>query len=153
MLTYWMDGGGEEVFAQKKKEATEISGRRLEDRAEELGGYVAARTHLKGSLSGRGSLCIEGIVDGDVHVDGLVWLLRGGRIEGNITAAGVIIEGEIRGDIQAEEKTEIRSTGRVIGNVQSPTVAAAEGSFLEGEVRMSPGEGEPVRFMEKRRRQ
>lgn len=90
----------------------------------------------KGSLSGSGGLRIEGSVDGDIHLRGLLVVGETGRVTGNsLKASVIVVAGAVRADLTAE-KVEIRSSGRVWGNVTTAAFATEEGAFLRGMIRM-----------------
>ena len=90
----------------------------------------------KGQLSGKGGVRIEGSLDGDITLKGLLVVGETGRITcDQLRANVVIVAGAVRGDIVAE-KLEIRSTGRVWGNVVTAAFSTEEGAFLRGQVTM-----------------
>jgi len=90
----------------------------------------------KGNLSGSGGVRVEGALEGDVALRGLLVVSESGKVTGQTLRANiVIVAGAVRGDITAE-KVEIRKTGRVWGNVVTAAFATEEGSFLRGQIRM-----------------
>ena len=90
----------------------------------------------KGQLSGRGGVRIEGAIDGDIALNGMLVVGETGRVTcQKLRANVVIVAGAVRGDIFAE-KLEIRSTGRVWGNVVTAAFSTEEGAFLRGQVTM-----------------
>jgi cytoskeletal protein CcmA (bactofilin family) len=79
---------------------------------------------------------VEGALEGDVALRGLLVVSESGKVTGQTLRANiVIVAGVVRGDITAE-KVEIRKTGRVWGNVVTAAFATEEGSFLRGQIRM-----------------
>jgi cytoskeletal protein CcmA (bactofilin family) len=90
----------------------------------------------KGQLSGKGGVRIEGALDGDITLQGLLVVGETGRITcDQLRANVVIVAGAVRGDIVAE-KLEIRSPGRVWGDVVTAAFSTEEGAFLRGQVTM-----------------
>ena len=90
----------------------------------------------KGNLNGSGGVRVEGALEGDVALRGLLVVSETGKVTGQMLRANiVIVAGVVRGDITAE-KVEIRKTGRVWGNVVTAAFATEEGSFLRGQIRM-----------------
>lgn len=90
----------------------------------------------KGRLSGKGGVRIEGALDGDITLQGLLVVGETGRVTcQEMRANVVIVAGAVRGDIVAE-KLEIRSTGRVWGDVVTAAFSTEEGAFLRGKVTM-----------------
>ncbi len=90
----------------------------------------------KGHLGGTGGVRIEGTLEGDVILRGLLVVGETGRVScQQLRANTVIVAGAVRGDITAE-KVEIRSTGRVWGNVTTVSFSTQEGAFLRGQITM-----------------
>jgi len=90
----------------------------------------------KGGLSGSGGVRIEGALEGEIALRGLLVVGATGRVTcPHLRANVVIIAGAVRGDITAE-KVEIRATGRVWGDVVTAAFATEEGAFLRGQIRM-----------------
>ena len=90
----------------------------------------------KGKLSGKGGVRIEGALDGDINLQGLLVVGETGRVTcEKLRANVVVVAGAVRGDIIAE-KLAIRSSGRVWGNVITAAFSTEEGAFLRGQVTM-----------------
>lgn len=124
--------------------------RRLEDTADPEESSVAPGTRFVGTLSGTEGVRVSGLLKGNVQSEGLVWVQKGGKIEGNIKSRSAIIEGELKGNISSPEQVELRSEAHVVGNIQTSKIAIAEGSFFQGEILMPRKEDKPIRFVEKR---
>jgi cytoskeletal protein CcmA (bactofilin family) len=89
-----------------------------------------------GTMRGTGGVRIEGPVEGEISIHGLVVVGETGRVTcENLRANTVVVAGAVRGNITAE-KIEIRSTGRVWGDVVTVAFSTEEGAFLRGQVRM-----------------
>jgi cytoskeletal protein CcmA (bactofilin family) len=87
-------------------------------------------------MRGTGGVRIEGPMEGEISIHGLVVIGETGRVTcENLRANTVVIAGAVRGNITAE-KIEIRSTGRVWGDVITVAFSTEEGAFLRGQVRM-----------------
>lgn len=140
------------MFISRKKRELQIPKRRLEDQADPFETLISSGIILNGTLSGRKAVGIAGHFEGDVKIEGLVWVLPGGRIKGMVNSTGVIIEGEIEGEVVATDRIEIRSTGRMKGDMACGRIAVAEGAFFEGEVKMLDNERQLTSFEEKRKR-
>ena len=90
----------------------------------------------KGDLRGKGGVRIEGTLEGEIAVRGLVIIGETGRVTcQQIKSDGVIVAGAVNGQIVAE-KLEIRATGRVYGDVTVQSFSTEEGAFLRGKVTM-----------------
>lgn len=90
----------------------------------------------KGDLRGKGGVRIEGSLEGEIAVRGLVIIGETGRVNcENFMADTIIVAGIVNGQIKTE-KLEIRSTGRVYGDVTVQSFSTEEGAFLRGQVTM-----------------
>ncbi len=104
--------------------------------AERVTSVLGEGVTWKGDLSGSGGIRIEGALEGNITLRGLLVVGETGRVTcDHLKAKVVIIAGAVRGDITAE-KVEIRSTGRVWGDVVTAGFATEEGAFLRGQIRM-----------------
>jgi cytoskeletal protein CcmA (bactofilin family) len=90
----------------------------------------------KGDLRGKGGVRIEGALEGEVAVRGLVIIGETGRVTCEaLKATTIIVAGAVNGQIIAQ-KLEIRATGRVYGDVTIQSISTDEGAFLRGKVTM-----------------
>ena len=90
----------------------------------------------KGDLRGKGGVRIEGTLEGEVAVRGLVIIGETGRVTCEaLKASTIIVAGSVNGQIIAQ-KLEIRATGRVYGDVTVQSISTDEGAFLRGKVTM-----------------
>ncbi len=90
----------------------------------------------KGDLRGKGGVRIEGALEGEIAVRGMVIIGETGRVTCEELKAGtVIVAGSVKGKI-VSEKLEIRATGRVYGDVTVQSISTDEGAFLRGKVTM-----------------
>lgn len=124
--------GSERMFAKKKSTPDVSSIKPVERVTSVLGPGIS----WKGDLRGKGGVRIEGALEGEVAVRGLVTIGETGRVTCKVLKAGtVIVAGSVSGQIVAE-KLEIRATGRVYGDVIIQSISTDEGAFLRGKVTM-----------------
>lgn len=123
--------------------------RRLRDRIGQPATLVGPGARIEGRLGGQGHFLVAGEIVGDADVEGAVTLASGGRWTGNITADDVIVAGTLEGEINARTSLEITAEARVKGRISAARIAVAQGSVVDGEIRVT-GEGE-VRHFEDRR--
>ncbi len=109
-------------------------------------------TRIAGNISGPGDLVLDGELQGDISIAGLLIIGEKGSIQGKVTAGNMILAGRVRGRVKVGERIEIRSSGRMEGNVACEKIAIAEGAFLDGEVHTHKGKAlAPDYFSEKRK--
>ncbi|MGB9641083.1 MAG: bactofilin family protein [Anaerolineales bacterium] len=90
----------------------------------------------KGNLSGSGGIRVEGALEGEITLRGILVIAETGRVTcENLRANTIIIAGMVKGNITAE-KVEIRASGKVWGDVVTAAFATEEGAFLRGQIRM-----------------
>ncbi len=120
------------VFSKKKTKSKAISSASTERVTSVIGPGIS----WKGDLRGKGGVRIEGTLEGEVAVRGLVIIGETGRVTCEVLKAdSVVVAGAVKGSIMAE-RLEIRSTGRVWGDVVTVSFATEEGAFLRGQIRM-----------------
>ena len=78
----------------------------------ELETIVGDGTRIAGEVTVKGTVRIDGIVEGDVNAD---WVVVGesGRIRGNTRTRGIVVAGTVEGNIYAAESVEL--SGRIVG--------------------------------------
>jgi cytoskeletal protein CcmA (bactofilin family) len=89
---------------------------------------VGAATRITGRISGSGALRIEGIVKGDVNLNGDAEIAEGASVEGNVRGEGLDIGGTLLGDAQASGAIAVRSTGSVRGELRASEVSIEAGA-------------------------
>lgn len=111
--------------------------------------YIAATTKITGTITGQGAYVFCGIVEGDCDINGPLTLAEGGRWQGTMKAADIVVAGTVEGDVVAKQRVEIAGTARITGSLSGNSIAVAEGAIIEGEIKVMSGE-QPTQFKEKR---
>jgi cytoskeletal protein CcmA (bactofilin family) len=116
---------------------------------------INAGVQLVGTIKGIGDVVLNGALEGDVRLSGILVLGKSGKIRGKIEARNVVVEGDFEGIIKATEKVEIRDGGKCKGEIFTATIAVSENAYFEGSVKMEVEDREPsvLHFTEKRRSQ
>ncbi len=126
--------------------------RRLEDEAGVRETMIAKGSTVHGKLLGQVGVRVAGVFEGEIQIEGLLWIEAPGAVQGTVRARGVIVEGELRGNIDSADKVEVRASGRVLGDITCRKIALAEGGFFHGKITMPEEPGQPVTFAEERQR-
>jgi len=87
---------------------------------------------LKGNLHNKGSIQVNGTIDGEVRSDENVTIGETALIKGPVSAKIVEISGEVKGLIEATEKLEINPTGKVFGDINAKTLIIKQGATFVG---------------------
>ncbi|HDP35141.1 MAG TPA: polymer-forming cytoskeletal family protein [Candidatus Hydrogenedentes bacterium] len=97
---------------------------------------IGPGTLFTGELKCKGTIRIEGSVDGKVLSEDSIVVLESGRIKGDLSAGQVIVSGEVHGNIQAVDRIEITERGKVVGDICAPRISIHEGVLFEGQCAM-----------------
>ena len=103
-------------------------------------------TCIAGQVSGKGTIRVDGIVEGDVQAD---WVVVGetGKIRGNTRARGAVVGGSVEGNIVATERVELKEKSTMVGEIHAPKLAISEGAVFDGRALMTC-DGEPAGVQE-----
>lgn len=104
---------------------------------------IGSGSVVKGDIHSRGTLRIDGNVEGNIRADATIIIGEKGVVKANITAGHVVIGGTVHGNVHGREKVEVLSTGRMYGDVTTAAskFVVAEGVIFEGRCTMSQAEG------------
>ena len=92
---------------------------------------IGAESAVKGDLSSKGTVRIDGCLEGNVAADCVV-IGEKGLITGDAVVRQMIIGGRIVGTIRASEGVEIQRTGDVCGDIYASRLAIADGGQFDG---------------------
>jgi cytoskeletal protein CcmA (bactofilin family) len=101
--------------------------------------FLGMNSSFKGELNVRGTLRVDGTVEGQLDADYLI-LSESAEVKGEIRAKKIIIGGKMDGNVRAQELVEIKSKGKVLGDIFTPQLAIIEGAEFDGKVAMKKGE-------------
>lgn len=115
---------------------------------EKLESFVGINSNFKGDMDTKGTLRIDGTMDGNVTAD---WVILGEKAfhKGDITARGIIIGGKVEGNLKAKEIIEVKSKGQVSGDISTTKLSIFEGAVFNGKALMEKGESKIVEFQAK----
>ena len=83
----------------------------------ELVSIITKETTYIGTIIGNNSVRVDGVVEGDIKVNGVVFVSLSGEVKGDIKAKQVVCEGRIKGSVKADN-FEILTNGSCDGDVQ-----------------------------------
>ena len=97
---------------------------------------IGQDTHIKGDISFKGGLRIDGSIEGNINATGncssVLTLSEMGSIEGEIRVPNLIINGTIIGNIYASEYVDLAPKARIQGNIYYNLLEMAMGSSVNG---------------------
>lgn len=126
------------IFTKRAGEDSVGSGETSTIDANKIDTIVGPNSVIKGELHSKGTLRIDGTVEGNVTSDSTIILGEKGVANATLTAKQVIIGGTVNGNVVAQDRLEILSTGRMYGDVETgpSRFIVAEGVIFEGRCTM-----------------
>jgi cytoskeletal protein CcmA (bactofilin family) len=126
--------------------------RRFTDEREGIASSIGRDVAIEGTIKGSTNLEIWGRFEGDLEIEGLVWLRPGSRFSGGLVSTDLVVEGDLRGTVHATSKVDMRASCHVEADVTAARVAAAEGSHIEGRINVTGAADGVVGYSERRER-
>ena len=102
---------------------------------DKLGSLLGMNSNLKGELKVKGTLRVDGTVEGQLDADYVI-LSETAEVKGEIKAKKIIIGGKMDGSARAQELVEIKSKGKVLGDIFTQKLTIIEGAEFNGKVEM-----------------
>ncbi len=89
-----------------------------------------------GDVEAKGTLRIDGVMDGKIEASDTVIVGKGGIVRGEIHAAHAVVSGTVEGNIYAKRKVELEAGSKLIGDVESVSLVIEDGVYFEGASKM-----------------
>lgn len=91
---------------------------------------VGPDTIIMGTIRAKGTVWIDGRVEGDIYTDELLMIGETAVVIGNIYANSVICRGMIMGDIVASEEVELLESASLNGTVRAPLFSVDDSALI-----------------------
>jgi cytoskeletal protein CcmA (bactofilin family) len=109
--------------------------RRVEEATTRAAAVIGKTILVKGSVSGKEDLLVDGRLEGDVDLpENRLTVGPGGHIEGKIRAREIVIYGVVQGNLEASERVEIRKAAKVIGDLKASRPVIEDEAYFKGNV-------------------
>ena len=92
---------------------------------------IGNESSVRGDITSKGAVRIDGGVEGKVEADCLI-IGEKGVLTGDATVRQMIVGGWIVGNIRASEGVDIQRTGDVCGDIFSARLSIADGGKFDG---------------------
>jgi len=106
---------------------------RLNDKVDTI---IGVGTTFTGNIEIKGSLRIDGRIEGKVSCAGDLVIGENGLVESEVHSRSVKIGGVLRGNVFAAGTVEISSTGKLYGDIAADKVVIADGAVFQGSCKM-----------------
>lgn len=105
---------------------------------------LTSEVEINGTLKFSGELTFEGKLDGEIVSDGTLQLGDSTVVNGNISAASVVVRGKVNGNISAKEKIEIKAKAELFGDIKASKLVIEEGVTFVGKTEVNPNKAAPT---------
>ncbi len=113
----------------------------LDKAAGEVIAFVGEGVTFKGTIRYKGSVRVDGRLEGEIFTDGILIVGEKAVISAKIEAGTIACQGKITGDIVAKERVKLMSPALFEGSVKTPSISIDEGVLFNGTCVM-PKKGE-----------
>jgi cytoskeletal protein CcmA (bactofilin family) len=97
---------------------------------------VGNEAYFKGTLTTKGSVLVDGRVEGSIFEAKAVNIGKNGKVTGDINCESCCISGEVHGNITALESVELLTGCRIDGDIKTKRMLMEEGSLFNGHCSM-----------------
>jgi len=95
---------------------------------------IASDLTVEGKIEGKGNLRIAGRLEGDINIQGDLFVNEQAQLNGTLRARQVTLAGKLDGHIESAEKVELLDTAILIGDLKTGTLTIAAGSRVRGTI-------------------
>ena len=102
--------------------------------------YLEAGTSIRGDLDSKGSVRLDGKLEGNMKVVGNLEVSTGASVTGDhLEVDNLILHGEVRANVTAKGKITITKSGRLFGDVKASALDIETGAVFSGRSEMNAG--------------
>lgn len=105
---------------------------------------IAKGVTLTGAIHGKGVVEVEGVVEGEIELNGSVIVTPTGLITGPVKADVIRVAGRIEGCVSSRDHMRLEKTGSVEGDVTTASLVVEDGGQLNGRTTMLRKEPEEI---------
>jgi len=97
---------------------------------------IGVDVNVKGNLNNKGSIQINGTVEGEIKSDENITIGETADVSGPILAKNILVSGKVTGTVTATDKLEVDPTGTIVGDIKTKTLIFREGAVFNGTCNM-----------------
>jgi cytoskeletal protein CcmA (bactofilin family) len=111
---------------------------------------IGPETQFEGNIQTKGTLRIDGLLDGGITDAEEVIVGETGEVKGDVNAKNVIVSGTVTGNINTSDSIEMLPESRVTGDIKTAHLSIVEGVFFQGRCTMTGESTEIINIKKKR---
>lgn len=97
---------------------------------------IGQDTQFKGSISAKGSVRIDGLLEGELLTEAVAVIGQTGKVTAKITAANATVAGLVQGNVEVSGRLELLPTAKVYGDIRAGALMIGEGAIFQGACKM-----------------
>lgn len=98
-------------------------------------GHLTSSLVIKGEITGRDDLFIDGEVQGKIRLeDGRVTIGPNGRVAADVQAREIVVRGKVKGNLHGRDRVQVGPTGNATGDIVARLISIEEGAEVHGKV-------------------
>ena len=98
--------------------------------------FIGSKTTVRGQVSGKQDLVVQGRIEGHVSLDSQLTVEEAATVEADVEVAVATVRGEVRGPIVAARSMVLEATAKVAGKLRAPSIVFEDGARFSGEIEM-----------------
>ena len=96
---------------------------------------LGASLHVKGEISGKEDLHIDGSVEGLIQIeDRKLTVGASAKLTADVVAREVVVYGSVKGNLRARDRIEIKKDGSVVGDLITARIMIEDGAYFKGSI-------------------
>ena len=103
--------------------------------------HLSSDVEIKGSIKFQNELTIDGKVEGEITSAGVLIIGENSEVRGEIKTKSVTVHGKVQGNITVEERCELKGHAQLIGDLKAARLVIEEGATFVGKSEVSPNRG------------
>lgn len=120
------------------------SSKKVTNYAGEIETIIGKDTVMKGTITGKGALRIDGQFEGDINTTGSIVIGENARVTAQCKGVNATIAGIIYGNIDIREKLELLPSSQIYGDIKAGILSIGEGAIFKGACEMRTVAEEPA---------
>lgn len=97
---------------------------------------IGLGTQIIGDITSAGDIRIDGVLNGNIKLNGRLVIGPNGKIEGNVICQNADISGEIKGTVEVVEMLALKSTAKILGDMIIGKLSIEPGAIFTGSCNM-----------------
>ena len=93
-------------------------------------------THIKGDITASGDFRLDGILEGNIQLNGKLVIGDSGIVNGNVLCQNANIIGTVNGNLSVKELLSLHASARVRGDILINKLSIEPGAVFSGKCRM-----------------